>query len=45
MNILKYLAILRDTENRFKIQSLQINFLIWYNYWKLKSKTYVDDRA
>jgi len=31
MNILKYLPILQDIENRFKIQSLQINGLILYD--------------
>jgi len=29
--------------NQFKIQSLKMNGLSWYNYLQLKSKTYMDD--
>lgn len=43
LNKNEYFEILKDIENHFKIQNLKINGLICYDYWKLKSLTYVDD--
>ncbi|KAF0710298.1 52 kDa repressor of the inhibitor of the protein kinase-like, partial [Aphis craccivora] len=39
----EYINILQDIENHFKIPNIKVNGLIWYDYWQLKSQSFIND--
>lgn len=39
----EYLNILQDIENHFDIPNIKVNGLVWYDYWQLKSQSFIND--